>query len=177
MSPTSPAPKEASLPRLQGTRVSAPWSLCPRISPGCRPAARPDVPVSFFTRKTPRPQHQPARISAVLRPRPAQPVAAPAAGPGCLPAPPGPPARQRQPEQCQASWPRLELYELALYKLSITRAISLKNNIIRRYEHFHIVSITTSNGLAAPERNGHLSLFLLAAEALHPSSCVAHILP
>ncbi len=80
-------------------------------------------------------------------------------------------------EQRQASWPRLEAYELALYKLSITRAISLKININMLYELFHIVSITTSNGLAVPEHNGHLSWFLLAAEALHPSSCAAHILP
>jgi len=65
----------------------------------------------------------------------------------------------------------------SLYKLSITRTIYLKINSNMPYVHFHIVSINTSNGLAAPERNGHLSWFLLAAEALHPSSCATHTLP
>jgi len=140
------------------------YAFCPSgspSSPGRRsappPLARPDL------------RHSPPSPRAACRGF--------AAGPGCPPAPPGPPARRRQPEQRQASWPRLEAHELALYKLSITRTISLKININRPYEHFHIVSITTSNDLAAPERNGHLSWFLLAAEALHPSSCAAHILP
>ena len=66
---------------------------------------------------------------------------------------------------------------MALYDLSITRAISLKTNINTPYERFHIVSITVSNGLAAPERNGRLSWFLLVTEALRPSSSLECILP
>jgi hypothetical protein len=70
---------------------------------------------------------------------------------------------------------KLEAYDLALYKLSLNLALSLEINSNMPYDRFHIMSMTVSKGLAASEHNGHLSWFLIAAEALRPSSCAAHI--